>query len=249
MVSTAPEAGMAASRTTETYEALKRELLDGVHAPRSKLLIDQIAERFGVSLGAVREALSRLTSDRLVIAEPQRGFSVAPVSAADLIDLTSVRIDIETRCLRASILRGTLEWEGRLLDVWHQLSRTPSTAPGGGRVINPDWSRLHTRFHDELIAACASVWWLRLREQLFIQAERYRRMTGPFARIERDLEAEHRGILEATLARDPDRACRALAEHLRLTADILLASNAPFEDAPRERDRAPSQHFPETSGA
>lgn len=78
-------------------------MLDGAHAPGSKLPIDQVAERFGVSLGAVREALSRLTSDRLVIAEPQRGFSVAPVSAADLIDLTTVRIDIETRCLRRSI--------------------------------------------------------------------------------------------------------------------------------------------------
>ncbi|MDI3567508.1 GntR family transcriptional regulator [Bradyrhizobium sp. Arg816] len=72
-------------------------------------MIDQIAERFAVSLGAVREALSRLTSDRLVVAEPQRGFMVAPISAADLIDLTAVRIDIETRCLRSSIMRGTLE--------------------------------------------------------------------------------------------------------------------------------------------
>ena len=71
---------MAASRTIQTYETLKQELLDGAHAPRSKLPIDQVAERFGVSLGAVREALSRLTSDRLVVAEPQRGFTVAPVS-------------------------------------------------------------------------------------------------------------------------------------------------------------------------
>ena len=85
----------SASRTSQIYEALKQELLDGLHPPRSKMHIDQIAERFGVSLSAVREALSRLTSDRLVVAEPQRGFTVAPVSAEDLIDLTEVRMDIE----------------------------------------------------------------------------------------------------------------------------------------------------------
>ena len=94
---------MAANWTNQIYEALKQELLDGLHAPRSKLQIDLIAARFEVSLGAVREALSRLTSDRLVVAEPQRGFTVAPVSTEDLVDLTAVRIEIETRCLRSSI--------------------------------------------------------------------------------------------------------------------------------------------------
>ncbi len=227
---------MAASRTTQTYETLKRELLDGEHAPGSKLLIDQLAERFGVSLGAVREALSRLTSDRLVVAEPQRGFSVAPVSAADLIDLTTVRIDIETRCLRRAIQRGNLEWEGRLLDTWHQLSRTPPLLAGKPPLLNGEWTRLHTRFHDNLIAACDSVWWLRLRDQLFIQAERYRRMAVPYGGVERDVDGEHRVILEATLARDADRACAALADHLQLTADILLASSAPFADVPPGTD-------------
>jgi DNA-binding GntR family transcriptional regulator len=219
-----------ASRTTETYEELKRELLDGVHTPGSKLLIDQLAHRFGVSLGAVREALSRLTSDRLVVAEPQRGFSVAPISAADLIDLTQVRIDIEMRCLRSSIMRGNLEWEGRLLDTWHQLSRTPAHVEPDR--INPDWTRLHSRFHDDLIAACDSVWWLRLRDQLFLQAERYRRMLLPYTRVERRVDEEHREILELTLARETERACEALATHLQRTADILLASDAPFADVP-----------------
>lgn len=228
---------MAASRTTQTYEALKRDLLDGVYAPGSKLLIDQIAERFEVSLGAVREALSRLTSDRLVVAEPQRGFTVAPISAAELIDLTQVRIDIETRCLRAAIMRGTLEWEGRLLDTWHQLSRTPPQVDPD--KINPDWTRLHARFHDDLIAACDSVWWLRLRDQLFLQAERYRRMLLPYTRVERRVDDEHREIVELTLARKTDAASDALAAHLQRTADILLGSDAPFDDVPRgTRQRA-----------
>jgi GntR family carbon starvation induced transcriptional regulator len=223
---------MAASRTNQIYEALKQELLDGVHPPRSKLQIDLLAERFEVSLGAVREALSRLTSDRLVVAEPQRGFAVAPVSTEDLIDLTAVRIDIETRCLRSSMLRGNLEWEGRLLDCWHQLSRTPARLSKAS-TINPDWTRLHTRFHNDLVAACDSKWWLRLRDELYLQAERYRRMMLPHARVERDVDAEHKAIIDATLARDANRACAALSEHLQKTADILLASTtAPFEDAP-----------------
>lgn len=214
---------MANSKTAEVYETLKTELLDGVHAPGAKLAIDQIAERFSVNPGAVREALSRLTSDRLVIAQPQRGFVVAPVSAGDLLDLTAVRIDIETRCLRRSIELGSIEWEGRLLGTWHQLSRTQ--AVGGGHA-NPEWVKLHGQFHDDLIAACDSVWWLRLREALYMQAERYRRMILPQARGGRNVEAEHRTILELTLSRDAERACAALTEHLNTTAEILLSSGA-----------------------
>jgi DNA-binding GntR family transcriptional regulator len=214
---------MANSKTAAVYETLKTELLDGVHSPGSKLAIDQIAVRFNVNAGAVREALSRLTSDRLVIAQPQRGFVVAPVSVADLLDLTAVRIDIETRCLRRSIALGTIEWEGRLLSTWHQLSRTE---PVTGAAANPEWTRLHIRFHDDLIAACDSVWWLRLREELHMQAERYRRMILPQKRGNRDVEAEHRAILDAALSRDGERACEALSDHLNLTARILLSSGA-----------------------
>ena len=84
----------AKSRTNDTYERLKLEILNNVHLPSTRLRIDQLAEAFDVSVGAVREALSRLTAEGLVAAEPQRGFIVAPASIKDLVDLTAVRIEI-----------------------------------------------------------------------------------------------------------------------------------------------------------
>lgn len=224
----------AKSRTIETYERLKLDLLDARHTPGAKLKIDQICDDFGVSPSAVREALARLTSDGLVRAEPQRGFIVAPVSADDLVDLTSVRIEIETRCLRRAIQIGDVAWEGGVLSTLHQLRRYPEVERDGATPhMNREWTRLHGAFHDALISACDSHWWLRLREQMYLQAERYRRLLVPYARVERDVAAEHDAIAEAAIARDADKACALLADHLQLTADILLASQAPFEDMPR----------------
>jgi GntR family transcriptional regulator, carbon starvation induced regulator len=223
----------AKSRTEQAYEALKSEVLDGRFAPDSKLKIDSLCDLLGVSPGAVREALSRLTSDGLVVAEPQRGFTVAPVSAEDLIDLTSVRIAIETRCLRRAIQVGNLAWEGRIKDAWHQLEKTPVRSSARPDTMNPDWTKLHTAFHDSLIAACDSRWGLKLRDQMYIQAERYRRMLLPFTKVPREPDAEHEAIVQAVLARDTDRACKLLADHLQKTADILLASDAPFKDVPK----------------
>lgn len=216
------------SRTTETYEALKLRILNGGLQPRARLRIEQLAEGMEVSAGAVREALSRLTSDGMVVAVPQRGFLVAPISRRDLRDLTAVRIEIEVKCLRRAIELGGVDWETRVVAAHHRLVKTPEHLPDG--TIDSDWPLVHAEFHDALVAACDSAWWLRLRAQLFLQAERYRRLTFPHARVERDVAGEHRKLAETTLARDADAAARAVVDHLQLTADLLLASNAPFDD-------------------
>lgn len=221
------------SRTFETYEALRQRLLDGVYPPQEKLRIDQISKDMKVSPGAVREALARLTSDGLVVSEPQRGFVTAPISVDDLVDLTSVRVEIELNCLRRSIRLGDLQWEGRIKSVWHQLECTPTHTEANPTVFNPRWSELHAAFHDSLICACDSKWRLKLRDQMFTQAERYRRLLVPYTKVRRDPHEEHKSIAEAVLARDADLACDRLARHLNKTADILLSSDAPFTDVPR----------------
>lgn len=218
---------MATSRTVRTYETLKQNILTGSLRPRTRLRIEHLCEELSVSAGAVREALSRLTSDGMVLAEPQRGFLVAPISKTDLCDLTRVRIEIEVSCLRRSIELGGAEWEAGVVAAHHFLSRTPERMADGA---NPNWSLAHSDFHDALVAACDSVWWLRLRGQLFLQAERYRRLAFPFARPERDVASEHRLLAEAALARDAEAAARILEHHFRTTADQLLASDAPFDD-------------------
>jgi GntR family carbon starvation induced transcriptional regulator len=216
------------SRTVETYETLKQIILNGSLRPRERLRIEQLSEQLTVSAGAIREALSRLTSDGIVVAEPQRGFLVAPISKTDLRDLTAVRIDIEVKCLRRSIKLGGVEWETGVVATHHRLAKTPELTARGEN--HPDWPVVHANFHDALVAACDSTWWLRLRAQLFLQAERYRRLSAPHARVERDVAGEHRVLAETTLARNTDAAVRAITEHFRLTADLLLASDAPFDD-------------------
>src|SRR5580704_6681604 len=111
--------------TQGAYEGLRADLLACRILPGKKLKIQELCTRFSVSLGAIREALSRLTSEGLVVAEPQRGFRAAPISPEDLSDLTRVRIEIEALCLRRAIAQGDVDWEARLVAAFHRLSRTP----------------------------------------------------------------------------------------------------------------------------
>ena len=69
---------------------------------------------------------------------------------------------------------------------------------------------------------------------LFNHSERYRWFSGPFSRVERDLDREHREIAEAALARDSKRAVALMNEHLQKTASIILDSSlSEHEQAPK----------------
>ena len=68
----------AASLTQRAYDQLREALLDCRFEPGEPLRIGELCKRLDASQGAVREALSRLTSEGLVEARPQRGFRVTP---------------------------------------------------------------------------------------------------------------------------------------------------------------------------
>ncbi len=215
----------SSSLTQDAYERLRANLLACRLQPGARLKINELCQELSVSLSAVREALSRLTSEGLVVAEPQRGFRVAPISTEELRDLTDVRAHIEGLCLERAIAAGDVGWESQLVAAFHRLSRTPEREPKGPERMNEAWSTAHAAFHEALVAACDSPWLLRIRQSLYAQSERYRRLSVPLAEVARDLNREHLDIMEAALARRGEAAKLAMRQHLETTTRILLESS------------------------
>ncbi|ODV43871.1 hypothetical protein AWV79_13345 [Cupriavidus sp. UYMMa02A] len=213
------------SLTYSVYQNLRAELLNGRLVPGEKLKPADLSEALSVSLGAVREALSRLTAEGLVIAEPQRGFRVAPIGADELLDITNVRIEIESLCLKRAIAVGDTEWESGIVSALHRLTHTPKQAAPGERV-SQEWATAHTAFHAALVAACDSPWLLRIREVLYVQSERYRWFSIPPSTGKRNLDKEHRKLADAVIGRDEAAACKLMTEHLQITAEYSLTMDA-----------------------
>ena len=218
------------SRTQDAYERLRADLLACRLRPGARLRINELCQTLSVSLSAVREALSRLTSEGLVVAEPQRGFRAAPISAEELRDLTGVRTQIEGMCLERAIAVGDVGWESQLVAAFHRLSRTPEREPEDLARMNEAWAAAHAAYHAALAGACDSPWLLRLRGILYAQSERYRRLSVPLAEIARDLNREHQDLMEAALARDAGRARTLMTQHLELTTRVLL-EHVPLEQS------------------
>lgn len=208
----------------KAYGALKNDIIRGRHRPREKLRVEHLKREYGVSGSTLREALTMLIADRLVIFEGQRGFRVKPVSAEELIDLNRIRILLEKEAIRQSIARGDDEWEANVVSSFHMLGRATKAFAENleDEAILEEWERRHRAFHLSLIAAAPSEWLRHLVTLSYQQYERYRHLFLVVAQEfykERDAEAEHAAILEAVLARDADAAARLIEEHVTRSID------------------------------
>jgi len=197
------------------YRSLRRDIIEGHLAPGEKLRVEHLKDNYGVGAGTLREALSLLISDALVVSQGQRGFRVAPVSLADFEDITSTRVMLESEALRQSIALGDDAWEGELLAAFHRLSKAEEKR--GEASAREEWEERNRIFHEVLISACPSRWIKHFLSILYHQAERYRRLSLYLQPIPRDIHAEHEKLFKATLARDADTACAVMAEHIQLT--------------------------------
>lgn len=201
-----------------TYGQLREDILNGALAPGEKLLVEHLKLRYDVGAGTVREALSRLVSEAMVVAEGQRGFTVAPISLEDLSDVTNVRVAVETDALRSSIRNGDDFWRNRLRIAYDKLSALEQPLEDANVRR---WEQANAEFHEALLSACGSPWTLRVVRQLTQHAERYRRYaiglhTG------RDVHAEHAQIFEAAIDGKDARAALALEAHIRATPELLM---------------------------
>ncbi|MDP9083405.1 MAG: FCD domain-containing protein [Pseudomonadota bacterium] len=208
---------------------MRTGILSGTIPAGARMRTNDLCAQFHVSLGAVREALSQLLAQGLVVSVAHRGFTVSPVSPEDLLDLTRVRINIENLCLTWAIQAGTVEWESTIIASMHRLSRTQRLDERGR--ASAEWTDAHNKYHLALLSTCDSPRLMQMRHQLYEQSERYRNLEHSLP-VNRHPEGEHQKLAEAALARDIALATRCMAEHLNLTANNVLKS-MPGHCAPR----------------
>jgi GntR family carbon starvation induced transcriptional regulator len=217
----APNDDVPRTLVERAYLGLRRDIVCGKLVPGVRLRVEHLKDEYEVGAATLREALSLLLSDALVTAEGQRGFRVAPISLADLEDVTNTRVLIETEALRQSIRHGDAHWEAALVAAFHLLTQA-ETGPGG---LDPDaFEQRNKAFHETLIANHRSPWSKYILGILYRHAERYRninlRLTAAHA-SQRDVHREHEEIFRAAIDRKEARAALALESHVRLTLEIV----------------------------
>ena len=83
------------TKQERVYRAVRERILSGTYGPGFRVVIDALAEEFGVSALPVREAIWRLEAEGLVIYRPNAGAQVAPADPGAFDDEMSVLAVIE----------------------------------------------------------------------------------------------------------------------------------------------------------
>jgi len=212
---------MNRSRSEQAWQALRQAILDGRFKPGAPLRFQELQEFCDMSVSPVREALARLVSAGLVEGEHNRGYRVTELRVSELDDLVRTRALVEGWALEQSIQRGDEHWEARMISALHVLEHLPRLRDDADKLHDERWEARHAEFHTALVSACGSQILLDFCRALYDRADRYRRFSLMVETGARDVNAEHRAILDAALKRDAETAKRLIAEHYETTATFL----------------------------
>jgi GntR family transcriptional regulator, carbon starvation induced regulator len=207
--------------TARVFALMRSDILELRLEPGSKLVLDELRDKYEAGASPLRESLSRLAVEGLVTGEDRRGFRVAPLTEDDFIDLTTLRKEIEVLAVTRSVERGNDMWEADLLRAFHHMSLATPTPGGLG-----EWPGRHQAFHEALVAACGSPRLLHLRRQLFDQFTRYQRIAPRHVWRSAGNDTEHKKMLDAALARDTKKCEALILAHIKVLDVILEAVRA-----------------------
>lgn len=211
-----PHGGTAAHRA---YAHVKERLLDGRFAGGMLLSENELAHRLGLSRTPVRQAFVQLEVEGLVALYPKRGALVVPISASEADDVLEARLLLERHCTRKAARTGGAALAQALREaIAEQELFAVAERSGGdaaGRERGVGFAQSDRRFHRAIVAAAGNVLLLRQYDALRDRQQRIAAATVARepVRVQRFV-AEHRAIAEALERGDGDAAADLMAEHL-----------------------------------
>ena len=206
-----------------TYQRLRADIVACKLSPGQKLRLDGLRERYGAGVSTLREILNRLASEDLVVAEGQKGFSVAPATAADLREIADLRLLLESHALRQSFENGDLDWEGRVVSAHYKLASTEKLLLAGQSRQTADWVRYDFEFHNSLISACGSKALLDLHAAIFDRFLRYHMLAASFRGA--GVVDDHQALFGFALERNVDGALEMLSSHVNRGVEHVLGTD------------------------
>lgn len=204
------------------FRRIRDDIVAGILPPGKKLKLEALKSAYDASVSTLREILSRLASENLVIAEGQRGFEVAPATPDNLREVADLRLLLESHAIRLSLRSGDLDWEGRVVAAHHKLTVVEAQLLRGEIERTAQWVRYDFAFHNALISACGSHTLLELHASVFDRFIRYHMLAASFrGSAVRD---DHKALFDLAMRRDAEGIVSKLTTHIWSGVDHILGS-------------------------
>ena len=208
---------------TGILTALRTDILSLVLRPGQKLTTEFLTVRYGLGPTPLREALSLLVGEGLLVRESGRGFRVSPMSRRDLDDLIASRLLIEPALLARAIETGDSAWEADIVRALKTLQPDLQKV-GDSRPLDRAWEENHRRFHFALMASGNPSLLAVFCKVLYDRYDRYRLLGIPRRAYLAGVAGDHQDMANAAIARKADLAVAILRRHISDTSNAVLAN-------------------------
>jgi len=211
-------ANVFSSKGGLAYTELRRRITSGELAPGSRLSQYELAEAMGMSITPLREAVRRLASEDWVVMDTHRDVRVAPMSASEARELLEVRFSLEPSATALAALRRTEREIAAMKAAADEL--LPVTRTWGEEAI-----AAHRAFHRAIYAASHNNVMIRLLDDLWDKADRYRRigLELPAGAEPRTIDLnQHHEILELVIVGDGAAAAELVRSHVHNSLGAMV---------------------------
>ncbi len=219
-----PDLGEMRPRTVtdQIFELLYERVVNLTLPPGAKLSEAEVAAQLGVSRQPVRDAFYRLSQMGFILIRPQRATTVTPISEQAVLQAYFIRSALEEACMRVAADKLTTE---QLNELDALVDRQEEMLKAGERAA---FHALDDQFHHDICAGAGLefVWTLVKENKGHMDRARYLSLSY----AANTAWQEHRQILAALHARDPDAAAAAVREHLSQIKGIIARLQADRPD-------------------
>ncbi|ETI59284.1 GntR family transcriptional regulator [Marinomonas profundimaris] len=200
------------------YEQLRSDIVTGALSPGEKLKLNSLRLRYSASVNTLRETLMRLVSDGFVLFVDQKGFTVKPVSTADLRELLELRQMLELSGVQKSMENktGHMEWKSALISAHFRLSCVEKLMLEDEGSHVQAWEKADRDFHVTMVSHCGSQQLIRYHASVIELYMRYQVLAlhrRPF-RGKASME-EHQTLLKHLIDDDMEQVLFILDSHIQ----------------------------------
>ncbi|WP_410587804.1 GntR family transcriptional regulator [Amycolatopsis sp. lyj-23] len=188
---------------------LRDAIMTGALPPGTQLGETELAARFQVSRGPLREAMQHLVSEGLLRSERHRGLFVIDLEPGDVYDIYAARSAIERAAMLRALRGGDRDRIADLLEQTVTEMATAASEDDPGALSTAD-----LKFHEALINASGSKRLVRMARTLLIETRMcLTALQSTYQRVEERVE-EHTKLIQALRDGDEDTALTLLEAHM-----------------------------------
>lgn len=203
------------------YTAIKSRIADCTYPPGSMVNEEILRLSLNISRTPIRDALSRLEQEGLIVIKPKKGILISPLTLEDISQIFEIRMVFEPYALENY---GNRLEESLLLNQYKLFSAEPGSASQS--FLYDD------ELHASIVQATQNRYIVESYNTISLQNQRMRMLTGVKPERLASTYDEHKQILAACLKKNWKEAAEAMRNHLWKSKDsalsIVLETNPQF---------------------